>query len=162
MTKWTRNGCGRRSVQLAMLTFVLAAAGCGSSSHVGATGAATTATATATLPKAEFIAKANAICESANASLATDVVKLAGHPSRTEAAQIISGSFLPAINRQMSEIAALGMPRGEETRVSTMLRLIQGDVRRIQAKPTLAGTAAFHDFAMAAHAYGLTACAPLS
>ena len=56
---------------------------------------------------------------------------------------------------------ALGTPAGEQANVSRMLALLQADTAKLEAKPALAASA-FHDFASVAHAYGLTACAPLS
>ena len=112
--------------------------------------------------KAEYVTKANAICNATNGPLAATAVKLASHPSPVEAAHIIAGSFIPQIKSQLSQIQAIGTPAGDQPAIATMDRLLAGDIIRIEKDPALAGPAAFDDFAKVAHGYGLTACAPLS
>jgi hypothetical protein len=149
---------------------MLAAAGCGGSSKsttatTSASAVTTNATApaaAATISKTEYVAKANAACSRTNGPLAATALKLASHPSPAEAQHIIAGTFIPQIKAQLTEIKALGTPTGGAATIATMDRLLAGDIAKIAKNPTLAGPAAFHDFAKVAHAYGLTACAPLS
>jgi hypothetical protein len=145
---------------------VLAVAGCGGGSKSTSTSAATPSTATAPAPagmtKAEFVARANAICNATNGPLAATALKLASHPSAAEAAHIIAGTFIPQIKGQLDQIKALGTPVGGQATIANMDRLLAGDIAKIAKNPALAGPAAFHDFAKVAHGYGLTACAPLS
>ncbi len=158
------------TIALAGAALALAAAGCGGGSKSTSTSAAastpaasTGATAPAsTLTKAQFVAKANAICNSTNGQLTATALKLASHPSPAEAAHIISGTFIPQIKAQFGQIAALGVPAGGQATVAQMDRLLAGDIARIEKNPALAGPAAFHDLAKVVHGYGLTACAPLS
>ncbi|HTQ69809.1 MAG TPA: hypothetical protein VMI13_14060 [Solirubrobacteraceae bacterium] len=150
----------RRTAALAVgAAVVLAAAGCGGGSN-GTTTKASTAPPAPT--KAEYLAKANAICTATNGPLAATALKLASHPSPAEAEHIISSAFIPEIKSQLSQIQAIGTPAGGQTTVATMDRLLSGDIAKIEKDPALAGPAAFHDFAQVAHGYGLTACAPLS
>jgi len=158
-----------RTVALALTGAVLAlaAAGCGGtaagSSGGSGAGASTTHTATAAGPtKAVFVAKANAVCEATNGPLTATALKLATQHSPAEAAKIVSGTFIPEIESQLGRIKALGTPVGGEATIAKMDRLLAGDIEKITKDPALAGAAAFHDFAQVAHAYGLTACAPLS
>jgi hypothetical protein len=144
-----------------ILALLLGAAGCGSSSATTKSTSAAAAPA-APLTKAEFLTKANAICESANASLAAVTLKLAAHPSPAQTRQIVTGTFLPLVKKQFAEIHALGTPAGGEATIVTMQRLLVADVSKIERNPALAGPATFHDFATVAHSFGLTACAPLS
>ncbi|MGO8904124.1 MAG: hypothetical protein ACLQMH_00705 [Solirubrobacteraceae bacterium] len=139
---------------------ILAAAGCGGGGKSSASTAASTAPGAPA--KAEYVAKANAICNATNGPLAATALKLASHPSPVEAAHIIAGSFIPQIKSQLSQIQAIGTPAGGQATITTMDRLLAGDVARIEKDPALAGPAAFDDFAKVAHGYGLTACAPLS
>ena len=140
---------------------VLAAAGCG-----GGGGAKSDTSKASTVPsaptKAQYVAKANAICTATNGPLAATALKLASHPSRAEAEHIIATSFIPEIKSQLTKIQAIGTPDGGQATVATMDRLLAGDIAKIEKDPALAGPAAFHDFAQVAHGYGLTACAPLS
>jgi hypothetical protein len=139
---------------------ILAAAGCGGG---GKSTASSASTAVSTAPtKAEYVAKANAICNATNGPLAATALKLANDPSPVEAAHIIAGSFIPQIKSQLSQIQAIGTPAGGQATIATMDRLLVGDIARIEKDPALAGPAAFDDFAKVAHGYGLTACAPLS
>ncbi len=151
------------AIALAGATLALAASGCGSSGGAGGGGGgATTPAASAGPSKVEFVAKANAICNATNGPLTATVVKLSAHPSPVQAAHIVSGTFIPQIKAQLSQIKALGTPVGGQATVATMDRLLAGDIAKITSNPALAGPAAFHDFAQVAHGYGLTACAPLS
>ena len=160
-----------RSIALAAAgALVLAAAGCGgsstttssSSSSAAATTSASTPPPAPALSKAEFVAKANAACTRSNGPLAATALKLASHPNPVEAEHLIAGTFIPEIKAQLSEIKALGTPAGGQATIATMDALLAGDIAKIAKNPALAGPAAFHDFAKVAHAYGLTACAPLS
>jgi hypothetical protein len=138
---------------------ILAAAGCGGGGK-SATSSASTAPAAPT--KAEYVAKANAVCNATNGPLTATALKLASHPSPVEAGHIIAGSFIPQIKSQLSQIQAIGTPAGGQATIATMDRLLAGDIARIEKDPALAGPLAFDDFAKVAHGYGLTACAPLS
>jgi hypothetical protein len=156
------------TIALAGAALVLAAAGCGGgskSSTSGTTAAKTSTSApasTPTLTKAQFVAKANAICNATNGGLTATALRLASHPSPAEAMKIIHGTFIPQIKAQFGQVAALGVPAGGQATIARMDRLLVGDVAKIEKDPALAGPAAFHDFAKVAHGYGLTACAPLS
>ena len=142
---------------------ILAAAGCGGGGKSTASSASTAARSAPPAPtKAEYLAKANAICNATNGPLAATALKLASHPSPVEAAHIIAGSFIPQIKSQLTRIQAIGTPAGGQATIATMDRLLAGDIARIEKDPALAGPAAFGDFAKVAHGYGLTACAPLS
>jgi hypothetical protein len=140
----------------------LAGVGCGGSGKGTTSAGSVASTAPATPTKAEYVAKANAICNATNGPLAATALRLASHPSRAEAAHIIATTFIPQIKSQLSQIQAIGTPAGGQPSTWAMDRLIAGDIARIEKDPTIAGPAAFHDFAEVAHAYGLTACAPLS
>jgi len=146
---------------------VLAGASCGgagksTASSASSVGSTPTSTVPAAPTKAEYLAKANAICNATNGPLAATALKLASHPSPVEAAHVIAGSFIPQIKSQLSQIQAIGTPAGGQATIATMDHLLAGDIARIEKDPALAGPAAFHDFAKVAHGYGLTACAPLS
>jgi hypothetical protein len=160
---------GRRAVTVlwkptalaAGAALILAAAGCGGTSK-SSSSASTAATAPTAPSRAEYVAKANAICNATNGPLAATALKLASHPSPVVAAHIIAGTFIPEIKSQLGQIQAIGTPVGGEATITTMDRLLAADIARIERDPATAGPAAFHDFAQVAHGYGLTSCAPLS
>ncbi len=149
---------------LLSVALTLAASGCGSSSK--STTATTTARATAPAAqgpnKAEFVAKANAICNATNGPLTATALKLATTHDPAAAEQIVTGTFIPEIESQAGQIKALGTPTEGQATIASMDKLLAGDIAKIAKDPALAGPAAFHDFAQVAHGYGLTACAPLS
>jgi len=140
------------------LALTLGAVGCG-----GGGTSASTATTTAAISKAEFVAKANAICASADPNLAAENAKLAAtRPTAAVLVAAVKGIYLPSVEGQVASIKALGTPAGDAATVKRMLVLVNGDVARVKAEPKLITTDVFGDFAKVAHAYGLTACAPLS
>lgn len=142
---------------LAGAALLLTCSGCG-----GTAKAAAKPTGAAAPTKSEYVAKANAICNATNGPIAVTALELASHPGRVRAAHIIADTFIPEIKAQLRQIQAIGIPAGSQATIARMDDLLAGDLARIQRDPALAGPAAFHDFALVAHAYGLTACAPLS
>jgi hypothetical protein len=139
-----------------MLIVGLGAAGCGSSSS------SNKSTPTTAITKAEFVAKANAICGSADPVLSAAGAKLASHPPEAQIAAVVKGTYVPSIEAQITGIRALGTPSGDQATVTSMLKLVQADLNRLKSNPALVATDVFADFAKVAHPYGLTACAPLS
>ncbi len=139
---------------------VLALSACGGGTSQTTTNAAATTPSGPT--KAEFVAKANAVCEATNGPLTRTALKLETQRNPAEAAKIVAGTFIPEIESQARQIEALGTPLGGQATIATMDRLLTGDIAKIAKDPQIAGAAAFHDFATVAHGYGLTACAPLS
>lgn len=158
----------QRSAPFVLLSvaLTLAASGCGSSSKSTATATATAARAAAPAAsgpsKAEFVAKANAICNATNGPLTATALTLATTHNPAAAEQIVTGKFIPEIESQAGQIKALGTPTEGQATIVSMDELLAGDIGKIAKDPALAGPAAFHDFAQVAHGYGLTACAPLS
>lgn len=151
----------RRGAAIAGLLIVgLGAAGCGSSSSTPS--ASTKSAPVAAITRTEFLAKANAICGSADPLLSEASAKLASHPSRAQVAAIVKGTYVPSVEAQISGIRALGTPDGEQVAVAGMLKLVQIDLSKLKSNPMLVTTDVFGNFAKVAHPYGLTACAPLS
>ena len=143
-----------------MLMVGLAAVGCGGSSSN--TSSNTKSTATVAITKAEFVAKANAICSRADPVLSAAGAKLASRPNKAQIAALVKRTYVPSIEAQITGIRALGTPPGDQATVTSMLRLVQADLNKLKSNPTLVATDVFADFAKLAHPYGLTACAPIS
>jgi hypothetical protein len=133
---------------------VIALAGCGSSSKSSSSSAPA-------ITKAEFLAKANAICRAGNARQTAAGAKVGKSPSAAQVKTLVTKVFIPDIQSQINAVRALGAPKGDEATVSGFLNLAQADLDRVKANPLLiVGNASpFHDFAAKAHPYGLTACA---
>ncbi len=139
----------------AMLIGAVVAVGCGGSSHA-------TNSTPAAITKAEFVAKANEICGSADPLLSAGAAKLATLRSKAQIAAVVRSTYVPSIEDQIAHIRALGTPAGGQATVTSMLELVNADLARLKSDPMLVNTDAFADFAKVAHAYGLTACAPTS
>jgi hypothetical protein len=146
--------CGIATVVLVIVA--VGVAGCGEGS------ASKKTTAAVAITKAEFVAKANAICGVADPALSAAQLALASHPNAATVAAAVKHTYVPSIEAQIKGIRALGTPPGDEVPVQRMLALVQRDLNRIKSNPTLITTNVFGDFAKVAHPYGLTACAPLS
>ena len=132
---------GRRSparaiVVIAMLMLGTAIAGCGGSSQSHSTPTATAAAVTA-ITKAEFVARANAICGSADPALAEASAKLASRPSNAKLAALVKGTYIPLINTQITQISALGAPPADRAAVGKMLEMVQADLRKLESRPAL-------------------------
>lgn len=147
----------RRGMSLAATLIVGAGAlGCGSSTH------STTSTTATAITKAEFLAKANAICASSDPALSAGAAKLATLRSDAQIASVVRTVYVPAIEAQIAQIRTLGSPAGDQTAVSGMLQMALADLAKLKHDPALVNTDVFADFAKAAHPYGMTACAPTS
>ena len=157
----SRRSPARAIVVIAMLMLGTAMAGCGGSSKSHSTATAAAAT-TAAITRAEFVAKANAICASADPALAEASAKLASRPSNAKLAALVKGTYIPLINTQITQISALGAPPADRAAVGKMLGMVQADLRKLESRPALVATDVFGNFARVAHPYGLTACAPTS
>jgi len=148
----------RLGTVLAALMAGLLVAGCGS----GGASKSTTAAAAAAITKSEFLARANAVCGSADPVLSEGLAKLASHPSKAQVVAIVEGTFVPSIETQIAGIRALGVPSGERAIVKRMLTLVEDDLGRLKQNPALIATDLFGNYARVSHPYGLTACAPTS
>jgi hypothetical protein len=137
------------------------ASGCGQTGHTSQSASAQTAPATS-ITRTDFLARANAICGSADPALAEAAAKLAARPSASQVAAVVKGTYVPMIKTQITQISALGAPSGDRTAVAAMLKMVQADLKKLQSRPALVTTDVFADFARVAHPYGLTACAPTS
>jgi hypothetical protein len=139
-----------------VLIAAVAAAGCGSSSKTASTAA------TPAITKAEFLAKANAICGKADPVLSAAGAKLETRPPKAQVAAIVKRIYVPSIEAQITAIKALGVQTGAQASVTSLLTLVQADLNKLESNPALVATDVFADFAKVAHPYGLTACAPTS
>lgn len=120
------------------------------------------------LSKEEFIAQAGAICtkeKTAGLEAMGEYVKqqpgVAGAAKIELIGEALQKVFLPAVQRQIDQIRALGAPEGEEAEVEAFLSALQEAVDQA-GQGTPANGQFAKDFASSAelaHEYGLTACA---
>lgn len=139
-----------RALALASVLLVAAlVAGCGGSSKPKVT-------------KADFVAKANAVCAAGNARLEKAPHPNTEHPSPAQIAAFVNAAFVPNIQYQINSIRALAPPTGEEAKVTHMLDVAQEGLDKVKANPQSLATPGEHpfgEFASLAHSYGLTQCA---
>jgi hypothetical protein len=149
---------GRRALAALGLVLALAMplAACGSSKKKAH------APAPQVLTKADYVAKANAICAAADPALVAAMAKLAARPTRAQVIALVRSTFVPSTEAQIRAIRALRIPPGEEAIAHRMLALVQADLAKLKRNPALIKGDVFGDFARVAHPYGLAACAPTS
>jgi hypothetical protein len=154
-------GLRRAEAVAGLMVVSLLGVGCGSSSSSSTNNSTSAVAGPAT--KAEFVAKANAICVKGTTRTEKAGSSLGNSPTEAEAAVAVPAKFVPAVQAQIDELEALSAPPGEAAAVTSMLDLAQGDLEKVKSNPRLAfETKTFADFAAVAHAYGLKSCAPRS
>jgi len=147
----------RASVRVGIIAMLIgfALAGCGSSSK------SSTSATTASITKADFVAKGNAICGTGNKQRNGAGKALGNNPSRAQVVNYVRKSFVPGIQSTIDQLRALGAPAVDRAAVTSMVNLAQSDLDKLKANPILIfnSPSLFHGFALKAHAYGLKQCA---
>jgi hypothetical protein len=130
------------------------AAGCGSSDG------SDNATAAATIPLSEYLAKADQICKEADAQLDKAGSALGEHPSKAQLTDFSNDTVVPSIQGQIDDVRGLGTPSTEEEQVSAFLTTAQGAVNRLKADPSLVvDDSVFSETSAKANAAGFKVCA---
>ncbi len=145
-------------------------AGCAAAFVVAGCGSSGGDTSTASLTKAEFVKRADAICAKGNKQLQVQVVGYAKKvgwsgktpPTDAQATEIASTILIPSVQSQHDKIDALGAPSGEEDQVNAILTALQDAIDQAKKDPA-ALVRQPHDptFTKAdklAQDYGLTVC----
>ena len=129
------------------------AAGCGSSGN--------DTTSTSSITKAEFIAKADAICQQGNQEInkaGQQQFQGQGKPTQAQFNQFATQTIIPGVQKQVDQIKALGAPSGDEAQVNQILTTVQADIDKVKADPSLVQGNAFADGNKLAQDYGLKVC----
>lgn len=111
-------------------------AGCGS-------GGSSASDETSSLTKAQFIAKADAICKKGNAEIESEFEAFKtknglgekDEPSKAQQAEVSETILAPNVKNQAEEIRSLGSPSGDEDEISAMLDALDEGVEEIEANP---------------------------
>ena len=112
----------------------------------------------ATISKAEFLTKGNAICATLNAHLA-DVG--AGITTEEAAVAYLGDEFVPGLTDTVNQIRALGFPKGDEALLGGLMDDTDAVLADITADPTTFAAATedpFADINAQLITYGLTVC----
>jgi ABC-type taurine transport system substrate-binding protein len=131
------------------------AAGCGSSND--------NSTSTSSLSKAEWIAKADAICKAGNQEInaaAHQTFSKGAKPTQQQVQQFFQGTVIPKTQDQVSRIKALGLPSEQASQANAVLSSAQSTLDRVKADPSLlAGKGdPFAQTNQLGKAYGLKVC----
>jgi hypothetical protein len=124
---------------------------------------------TGSLSKAQFIARADALCRAARNQFDREYIAFGKEhkPPASTAGQeawlseIIKKILLPSYEPRFEDIGALGAPSGGEEQVSEFLTGFNQRLDEIKAEPTelSASPYPFKEVTKLAKAYGLTGCA---
>lgn len=139
-------------------------AGCGGGDDSSSSGGGDE-TAT-TLSKSEFIKQADEICGDANAQSQTEAEEFAEEndfelekAGKEQLEEAISDVFVPSLNQQAEELAALGAPEGDEEQVEAIVTSLEDAAGEIEDDPGIAFEAdALKEPSQLAGAYGLEVC----
>jgi ABC-type lipoprotein release transport system permease subunit len=125
-------------------------AGCGSSGDDSST---------SDLTKAEWIAKADAICQQGNQAIEQAAQQQFGNlkPTAADLQQFASGTAIPNTQSQIDQIRALGAPSGDEDQVNKILDTVQGEIDQAKASGDLENSTFAEGNALAKQ-YGLKVC----
>lgn len=132
----------RMSALLAVgLATVVAVAGCG-----GSGGSSAADTTTATISKAEFIKKADAICTNGQKRSQSEFTAFAEEnpnpkakePTAAEWSEIGTQILVPALRRQLDEIRQLGSPAKDEAQIEEFLDQTEEAIEKLEEEPETA------------------------
>ena len=147
-----------------LLIAAVTVAGCGSSSN-----SSTTTSTVATISKAEFVAKGNAICAAGNktqeaafnAFAKKTGLKENEQPSKAQQTEAVNTIVVPSVQTQINAVKNIGAPSGEEQQVASALETAEQELSKVKANPELAfgKESAFIVAGEKLHALGLTKCA---
>jgi hypothetical protein len=132
----------------------LIAAGCGSSND-------NNTTTTSSITKAEFVTKANAICQQGNQAInqaGNSVFGKGQKPSQDQLNSFATDTIIPNVQKQLDDIKALGFPDDQAAKI---VNDAQSTLDKAKADPsvlTAQGQDPFADVNKEARAYGLTVC----
>lgn len=150
---------GLRPLLSCALAWGLIASGCGG----GSDDSSSDGSGAKSLTKAEFLAKANAICDAGNAQLQVDFEALGTNkPTQTQLKQVVTDKLVPSVEAQIDAIRALGAPAGDEDQVRAILDAADAGIAKVKADPALIASNSNQDPLKEsnelANAYGLTSC----
>jgi hypothetical protein len=96
------------------------------------------------LSKAKFIKEADAICGDANRQSEKEAKEFAEDndlelekATEAELEEAIADVLVPSLNRQAEELAALGVPEGDEEQVEAITTSLEAAAAAIEANPSL-------------------------
>lgn len=118
---------------------------------------------TASLPKAEYVKKADAICSRHHDNIEEKFFAAAeskGAGTRAGISEAVETVMLPELRAEASQIRALGMPSGEDEAASAILDAFEEGIKEIQSTAGAGGgtSPAMEKANRLAKAFGLKTC----
>jgi hypothetical protein len=123
------------------------------------------------ISKAEFIAKADAICKQSNKRMESEIFKYLRtnrvkgslrKPSLEDNEKFIVAVLIPNLKREIKELKALGVPAGDEEKVNAMIAALEEGLQTAEddTKSVAGGTSdiVFGIASRLAGEYGLETC----
>lgn len=114
------------------------------------------------LKKSDFVARANAICVSAQEEREQGTEDLADDDGadQTEEENRVTETLIAPVAEMTEDLSDLGPPKGGAQQVGKMIKAFEAGVAELEAEPVSAGSAsAFTEASKLAAEYGLTDCA---
>jgi len=152
-------GRGPTTLIVAVIAAALFAVGCGGSDDSDSSASS--------ISKAEFIAKADAICKKGTERMQVAIAKvLKDQPnitkvSKDEQLAIVTKVMVPSVSREVKELRALGVPDGDDERVDAMITALEEGVETAERDPEVVTKSSDAIFGIASRIggeYGLTVC----
>jgi len=164
----------RAIILLVAMAIIVAVAGCGdnddaSSATAGDAGSASLPSSL--LTKAEYIAKANAICTRRQRKLLKDlsaysVAYSERHPDKRASAHAFPGGLrevgIPGMQAQLNELRELGWPSKDQAGAEAYLEALEDAIFSVRERPRTSGEQFLRDFRKSrdlARDYGIGPCA---
>ena len=158
-----------RSLSLALLALAagLVIGGCGDDDDETTSGTTATETTDSTdagdeaPTKTDFIKEADAICVDADEALAEVALEQypEGPPTGDDAVAFAEDVFIPNLQGQHDDLAALTPPEGEEDAFADLLEQLQTGIDEVADDPeSFVETDALEDASVAASDFGLRSC----
>lgn len=125
------------------------------------------ATQVSSLSKAQFIEKADAICEKKTNEFHNEIETLQSQLTQgsaaselTKSAKLVTVVFVPTFEKEIGQIEALGAPEGDEEDIAAILAAMQRTLDEGKDEPltVLRREHTFGKGFQLARAYGFTAC----
>ena len=109
--------------------------------------------------KTEYIAKADAICKSADDKIQADAQKEFGNtpPTQQQILTYQKEKVLPALEKESSDLKALDKPEGDEDELNALYDSLDSSIEKAKNAPTIEDSL-FADANQKAKAYGLKQC----
>jgi hypothetical protein len=143
-----------RTGGIALVAVAMAFAGCGGDDDNGSSGSGPT--------KAEYIAKADAICQAGDDAINTASKSLGSSPTEAEVTTFLTGTLLPNIEGQLKDLRALEPPKDDKDTINAIYDALEADVAKAKADPATLNVAGskspFADANAKAQAYGMKVC----